>query len=97
MGSASKKLGMVAGAIILPIAVLLGMPSAFGLLLLLFLIPAGALGGLLLPIMLAGFMSGGGGMYMGGGGYRSSGGMGGGGFGGFGGGGFGGGGASGGW
>ena len=97
MGSASKKLGIVAGAIILPIAVLLGMPASFGLILLLFLIPAGALGGLLLPIMLAGFLSARGGMYMGGGGYRSGGGMGGGGFGGFGGGGFGGGGASGGW
>ena len=95
LGSASRKLGMVAGAVILPIAVLLGLPSAFGWLLLLFLIPAGAFGGLLLPIILAGFLRGGGGMYMGGG--MHGGGMGGGGFGGFGGGGFGGGGASGSW
>ncbi|HIJ78600.1 MAG: TPM domain-containing protein [Desulfobulbaceae bacterium] len=97
LGSASRKLGMAAGAIILPLAILLGLPSAFGWLLLLLLIPAGALGGLLLPIMLAGFLSGGGGgVYMGGRG-MGGGGMGGGGFGGFGGGGFGGGGASGGW
>ena len=100
MGSASKKLGIVAGAIILPIAVLLGLPSSVGWLLLLLLIPVGGFGGLLLPLVLAGFMTGGGGMYMGGGMRGGMGGMGGGmggGFGGFGGGGFGGGGASGGW
>lgn len=99
LGSASRKLGMVAGAIILPIAVLLGLPSAIGWLILLLLIPAGAFSGLLLPLLLAGFLRGGGGMYMGGGMYGGgmSSGMGGGGFGGFGGGGFGGGGASGGW
>ena len=99
LGSASRKLGMVAGAIILPIAVLLGLPSAVGWLILLLLIPAGAFGGLLLPLILAGFLrGGGGGIYMGSGMYRGGmgGGMGGG-FGGFGGGGFGGGGASGGW
>jgi len=95
LGSASRKLGMAAGAIILPLVVLFGLPSALGWLFLLLLIPAGALGGLFLPLVLAGFLRGGGGMYMGGGGFR--GGMGGGGFGGFGGGGFGGGGASGSW
>ncbi len=94
MGSASRKLGMLAGAIILPAAVFLGLPTALGWLALLLLIPAGAFGGLLLPLLLAGWLRGGGGF--GGGGFSGSG-FGGGGFGGGGGGGFGGGGASGGW
>ena len=94
LGSSSRKLGMLAGAILLPAAVFLGLPTALGWLVLLLLIPAGALGGLLLPLLLAGWLRGGGGFRsgsFGGGGFGGSG------FGGFGGGGFGGGGASGGW
>lgn len=96
LGSSSRVLGAVSGAILLPIVALLGLPIAFSLLLLLILIPIGALAGLVLPLFLAGSMARGGrgGMFYGGG-FGSSGG--GGGFGGFGGGGFGGGGASGGW
>lgn len=94
LGSSSRKLGIMAGAILLPVAVSLGLPTSIGWLALLLLIPAGALGGLLLPLLLSGWLRSGGG-------FRSSGlgggGFGGGGFGGFGGGGFGGGGASGGW
>ncbi len=91
LGRASRPLGMVAGAILLPLAAFFGLPS-IGLFLLLLLMPVGALGGLLLPLMLSNmFIGGGGGISMGGGGF------GGGGFGGFGGGGFGGGGASGDW
>ncbi|MCW5201543.1 TPM domain-containing protein [Desulfobulbus sp. US4] len=92
LGKASRKWGMLAGAIILPVVVLLALPSFPGWLILLLLIPAGALAGLLLSIIpIIDFFSGsGGGSSMGG---SSSGG----GFGGFGGGSFGGGGASGGW
>ncbi len=98
LGSASKKLGAVAGGLLFPVAALIGF-SQIGILPLLFLIPFGAVsGGLLLPLLLAGFLHSRAG-YMGGGyggGIRRGGGFGGG-FGGFGGGGFGGGGASGGW
>jgi uncharacterized protein len=96
LGSVSRKLGMGAGALLLPLLFLLG-GGPFGLLILLLLVPAGALGGLLLPFILAGFLRGGGGGFHMGGGRRRGGGFGGGGFGGFGGGGFGGGGASGRW
>ena len=90
LGRASRPLGMMAGAILLPLAAFFGLPS-LGLLFLLLLIPVGAVGGLLLPLILSNmFMGGGGGISMGGGGF-------GGGFGGFGGGSFGGGGASGNW
>jgi uncharacterized protein len=97
LGSNSKILGAVAGGILVPFIFFLGMPGGFGWPWLLMLIPLGALGGLVLPLLLHGMMrhSRGGGYYIGGGGFGSSGG--GGGFGGFGGGGFGGGGASGGW
>jgi uncharacterized protein len=96
LGSKSKILGVVAGGVLVPLMFIMGMPGASIWLLLLMLIPLGALGGLMLPLLLSGMMrQGGGGFYMGGGGFGSSGG--GGGFGGFGGGGFGGGGASGGW
>ncbi|MDA8163947.1 MAG: TPM domain-containing protein [Desulfobacteraceae bacterium] len=92
LGSVSRKLGMGAGALLLPLLFLLA-GGPFGLLLLL-LMPAGALAGLLLPFLLAAFLrGGGGGFYTGGGGFGGGGG----GFGGFGGGGFGGGGASGSW
>jgi uncharacterized protein len=94
LGSSSRVLGAVSGAILLPVIALLGLPVTLGLLMLLILIPVGALAGLLLPLLLAGSLSHrhGGGYY--GGGFSGGGG---GGFGGFGGGGFGGGGASGGW
>ena len=97
LGSNSKTLGVVAGAVLVPIMFFLGLPGAIGWSLLLLLVLFGALGGLLLPLLLSGMMKHGrgGGYYRGGGGFGSSGG--GGGFGGFGGGGFGGGGASGGW
>lgn len=91
LGKASRKWGMVAGAIILPVAVLLA--SFPGWLILLVLIPVGALAGLLLSIIPLD-------LFFSGGGSSSSGSSTGGGFGGFSGGGggsFGGGGASGGW
>jgi uncharacterized protein len=95
LGQISKPLGIVSGAVLLPLIVFLGLSSSLGLIALLFLIPLGGAGGLLLPLIFAGAMtSRRGGFYMGGGFGGSSGG---GGFGGFGGGGFGGGGASGGW
>ncbi len=101
LGSNSKPLGVVAGGVLVPLMFFLGLPGAIGWPLLLMLIPFGALGGLLLPLLLSNMMRHGrGGFYMGGGGFGGSGGSGGfGGFGGggFGGGGFGGGGASGGW
>jgi uncharacterized protein len=90
LGRASRPLGMIAGAVLLPLAVFLGF-SSFSLLLLFLLMPVGAMGGLLLPLIFSNMLMGGGGF---GGGF---GGGGDGGFGGFGGGGFGGGGASGGW
>ncbi|MCI5121083.1 MAG: TPM domain-containing protein, partial [Candidatus Electrothrix sp. AUS4] len=92
LGKASRKWGMLAGAITLPVVVWLALPSFPGWLILLVLIPIGALAGLLLSIIDC-FSGSGGGSSMGSG---SSGG----GFGGFSGGGggsFGGGGASGGW
>jgi uncharacterized membrane protein YgcG len=91
LGRASKPLGIVAGALLLPLMVFMGF-SSIGLLAMLLLVPIGAFGGLLLPLLFANAMTGRGGMYMGGG-FGGSGG----GFGGFGGGGFSGGGASGGW
>ena len=99
LGTNSKALGVVAGGALVPLMFFMGMPGPIGWPFLLMLIPLGALGGLLLPILLSGMMKHGGrgGYYGGGGGFGSSGGGGGGGFGGFGGGGFGGGGASGGW
>ncbi len=102
LGNISRPLGAVAGGLVFPLAFLLGLPPTFGLLTLLVLIPAGALGGFALPLLLSGFFrhSGRSGYYGGGfGGHRSGlgGGFGGSSFGGFGGGGFGGGGASGGW
>ncbi|MBC8316667.1 MAG: TPM domain-containing protein [Desulfobulbaceae bacterium] len=97
LGSVSKKLGVSAGAILLPLAVFTGLGPGASLLFLLFLIPVGMGSGLLLPIILSSFLSSRGHYYGGGFGGRSSGRFGGGGFGGFGGGGFGGGGASGGW
>jgi uncharacterized protein len=99
LGSVSRTLGMVSGALLLPLLFSLGSGSFPGLLILLLLLPAGAASGLLLPLVLAGFLRSRGG-YHGGGYYRGGGGFGGGrrgGFGGFGGGGFGGGGASGRW
>lgn len=95
LGSNSKTLGVVAGGVLVPLMFFLGLPGAISWALLLMLIPIGAFGGLLLPLLLSGMMKHGrgGGYYTGGGGFGSSGG----GFGGFGGGGFGGGGASGGW
>jgi uncharacterized protein len=91
LGRASRPLGVVAGAILLPILAFFGMPS-ISLFLLLVLMPVGAVGGLVLPFILGNMLLRGGGISMGGGS-----GFGGGGFGGFGGGGFGGGGASGDW
>lgn len=92
-GRVSKPLGIISGALLFPLIGLMGF-SSLGFLALLLLVPAGALGGLFLPLLFANAMTGRGGMYMGGG-FGGSGG--GGGFGGFGGGGFSGGGASGGW
>lgn len=92
LGRVSKPLGIVAGALLLPLVGFMGF-SSLGLLAILMLVPLGAFGGLLLPLLFANSMMRGGGSYMGGG----FGGSGGGGFGGFGGGGFSGGGASGGW
>jgi uncharacterized protein len=98
LGSNSKPLGVIAGGVLVPLMFFLGLPGAIGWPILLMLIPLGALGGLLLPLLVSNMMkhSGRGGFYTGGGGFGGSGG-GGGGFGGFGGGGFGGGGASGSW
>ncbi|MFC1523369.1 TPM domain-containing protein [Thermodesulfobacteriota bacterium] len=98
LGSKSKWLGMVGGGFIIPLLMLFGLFPFSPLLLLLF-VPAGFGAGLFLPLLLAGFLRGGGGYYGGGlgGGLRGGSSFGGGGFGGFGGGGFGGGGASGGW
>ena len=93
LGRLSKPAGALTGAALLPLFASLGVSSPLGWLILLLLIPGGALLGLLLPILFANAGRGGG-MYLGGGGFGSGGG---GGFGGFGGGGFGGGGASGGW
>ncbi len=97
LGRIGKAVGVVAGAVLLPIFVFFGLASPLSWLLLLLLIPAGALLGLLLPLFFAGAGRSGGGYYMGGGGLGGGGFSGGGGFGGFGGGGFGGGGASGSW
>jgi len=88
LGRASRPLGVIAGAVLLPLAAWLGMPS-LGIFLLLLLLPVGALGGLFLPLMMNSMLLSRGGM--GGGGFD------GGGFSGFGGGSFGGGGASGSW
>ena len=94
LGRLSKSAGAVTGAVLLPLFAFLGLSSPLGWLLLLLLIPGGALLGLLLPILFAN--AGPGGFFMGGGGFGGGGG-GDSGFGGFGGGGFGGGGASGDW
>ncbi len=96
LGRMSRPLGMVAGAVLLPLAVFLGLGS-LGWLALLILLPAGALGGFLLPLIIANLLFGGGGGFGGGGFGGGFGGGGDSGFGGFGGGDFGGGGASGGW
>ncbi|MDD5760064.1 MAG: TPM domain-containing protein [Desulfobulbaceae bacterium] len=90
LGRASRPLGVAAGAILLPLAAFLGVPS-IGLFFLLLLMPLGALGGFILPFIVSDMLMSRGGMSIGGGGF------GGGGFGGFGGGSFGGGGASGSW
>jgi uncharacterized protein len=99
LGSNSRLLGVVAGGILIPLMFFMGLPGAIGWPLLLLLVPVGAFGGLLLPLLLSGMMQQGrrGGYYTGGGFGGGGGSFGGGGFGGFGGGGFGGGGASGGW
>lgn len=99
VGMLSRKLGAVSGAAIFPLAFLFGLTPAWSLLLLLLLVPVGALGGWLLWPLLSALASGAGQHHGGyGGGFGGGGfGGGGGGFGGFGGGGFGGGGASGGW
>ena len=97
LGSASKPLGVVAGGVLLPLMVLMGLPGPIGWPLLLLLIPVGGLAGLLLPLLLSALMRpGGGGGYYSGGGFGGDS-FGGGGFDGFGGGSFGGGGASGSW
>ncbi|MCX5876670.1 MAG: TPM domain-containing protein [Deltaproteobacteria bacterium] len=93
LGRLSKPAGAVTGAVLLPLFAFLGLSSPLGWLLLLLLIPGGALLGLILPILFAN--AGAGGFFMGGGFGGGDGGDSG--FGGFGGGGFGGGGASGGW
>lgn len=94
IGQISRPLGIIGGAILFPLLIFMGLSSPLSLIALLFLVPLGGVGGLLLPLLFAQAMtSRRGGFYMGGG----FGGSGGGGFGGFGGGGFGGGGASGGW
>lgn len=91
LGRASRPLGILSGAILLPLIVFFGF-SSFSLLLLLLLMPVGAVGGLVLPFLFSNMIMGGGGFGGGGFGGGDSGG-----FGGFGGGSFGGGGASGGW
>jgi len=100
----SRVLGMIGGAILLPFFVSLGMPGLINWIVLLTLVPVGALIGLIFSFVLGSMprhtgRGGRGGYYTGGGYYGGFGGgsFGGGGFGGFGGGGFGGGGASGGW
>ena len=94
-------LGVVGGAVLLPLMFFMGLPGTVSWPFLLMLIPLGALAGLLLSLLFNAIVKHsrrGGGFYTGGGGFGGSGGgFGGGGFGGFGGGGFGGGGASGGW
>jgi uncharacterized protein len=98
LGQISKPLGVIGGAVLLPLIFFMGLTSSFGILMLLFLVPVGGIGGWLLPLLFAGSMRGRtGGFYMGGFGGSRGGFSGSGGFGGFGGGGFGGGGASGGW
>lgn len=101
VGMLSRKLGAVSGAAIFPLAFLFGLTPGWSLLLLLLLVPVGALGGWLLWPLVSALASGAGqhhgGGYGGGFGGGGFGGGGGGGFGGFGGGGFGGGGASGSW
>jgi len=97
IGGAKRIVGVISGALLLPVVTFAGLGPSVGWLILLMLIPAGALGGFLLPLLLAGAVSSGSshrGSYYGGYG-GLGGGMGRG--GGFGGGGFGGGGASGGW
>ncbi len=94
LGRVSKPLGIVAGALLLPLIGFMGL-SSIGVMAILMLMPVGALSGLLIPLFFANSMTRRGGFYMGGG-FGGSGGSGGG-FGGFGGGGFSGGGASGGW
>ena len=96
LGSASRPLGVIAGGVLLPLMVFLGLPGPIGWLLLVLLILIGGVGGLVLPLLLSGMMRHRGGGYYTGGGF-GGGSFGGGGFGGFGGGGFGGGGASGSW
>jgi uncharacterized protein len=103
IGQISRPLGVVGGAVLLPLLVFMGLSSPLSLIALLFLVPLGGAGGFLLPLLFAnaitsrrgGFNMGGGFGSGRGGGFGGFGG--GGGFGGFGGGGFGGGGASGGW
>jgi uncharacterized protein len=102
LGGLSRTLGIISGAIMLPLVVLAGFSSSFGFLLLLILVLVGGSGGFFLPLFFStGMTRRGGGMFYGGGLGGGFGGSGGGfssgGFGGFGGGGFGGGGASGGW
>jgi uncharacterized protein len=97
----SRKLGVAAGAVLLPLIFFMGSPGTINWPFLLMLVPLGAFVGLLLSFLINATTkhssgSRGGGFYTGGGGF-GGGGFGGGGFGGFGGGGFGGGGASGGW
>jgi uncharacterized protein len=100
----SRKLGVAGGAVLLPLIFLMGLPGPVAWILILLLIPGGALAGLALSFLFSqmgsqGGSVGRGGFYSGGWGSGRYGGrgFGGGGFGGFGGGGFGGGGASGGW
>jgi uncharacterized protein len=98
LGSASRPLGVIAGGVLLPLMVFMGLPGPIGWPLLVLLILIGGVGGLVLPLLLSGMMSQGrGGGYYTGGGFGGGSFGGGGGFGGFGGGSFGGGGASGGW
>jgi len=92
LGRASRPLGILAGAMLIPLAAFLGLPS-ISLLLLLLLMPVGAMAGLIVPLILGNLLLSG--ISMGGGGFGGGGS--GGGFSGFGGGGFGGGGASGDW
>lgn len=96
LGRGSKKRGMLTGAIILPLVFFLGMSSPLSLWILLLLMPAGAMGGLIFPLLFGSMLMGRRGGFYTGGSYGGGGSFGGG-FGGFGGGGFGGGGASGGW
>lgn len=95
VGGVSRGAGVIAGTLLFPFVIWAGLP-AVGFLLLLVLLPVGALAGLLMPFVLGAIGSSH--SYYGGGGMGRGGGFGGGSsFGGFGGGGFGGGGASGGW